>query len=300
MPIHALSVVDPAADIHPDAIVGPFCVVKGNVSLGPGAELRNHATVYGRTRIGAGTIIFPGAVVGTDPQDLKFRGEDSETIIGQNCRIHEAVTVSKGTASGGMKTEIGDNCLIMAYAHVAHDCIIAEHVVIGNNTQLAGHIKVGRKAIIGGMTGLHHFATIGQLALVGSMSGVRFDVPPFMIAEGNPAEPRNVNQIGMLRDGWSEEHIQAVRDAFRQLYHDRGSKPIAEALAAVRATTPVDDKHPVHLLCSWLEEHLQTSVKGRIGEAHRAPVVGGKAAKPARRETPRASSNPGLQSGGTH
>lgn len=290
MSIHALSVIDSAAEVHPDAIIGPFCVVKGPVTIGPGVELRNHATIYGRARIGAGTIIFPGAVVGSDPQDLKFRGEDSETIVGENCRIHEAVTISKGTASGGMKTEIGNNCLIMAYAHVAHDCFLADNVVIGNNTQLAGHIKVGRKAIIGGMVGLHHFATIGELALVGSMSGVRFDVPPFMIAEGNPAEPRNINQIGMRRDGWSEEDILSVRDAFRQLYHDRGGKPLAEVLPAVMANAPQDSANPVRRLCMWLDEHLQTSVKGRVGEAHRAPVVGGKPTKAARRDTTKSNS----------
>jgi UDP-N-acetylglucosamine acyltransferase len=276
MPIHALAVVDPQAQVHPDATVGPFCVINGPVTLGAGVELRNHATVYGRTTIGTGTIVFPGAVIGSDPQDLKFRGEDSETVIGEHCRIHEAVTISKGTAGGGMKTVVGNHCLIMAYAHVAHDCMVSDHVVIGNNTQLAGHIKVGRKAIIGGMVGLHHFATIGELSLVGSMSGVRFDVPPFMIADGNPAEPRNVNQIGLRRDGWSEEHISAVREAFRHLYHDRGGKPMAEVLAKVRAEVPADPTHPVQRLCTWLAEHLQTSIKGRMGEAHRAPVVGGK------------------------
>jgi UDP-N-acetylglucosamine acyltransferase len=283
MPIHPLAVVDPAAEIHAEANVGPFCVVKGAVTLAAGVDLRNHATIYGRASIGAGTIVFPGAVVGSDPQDLKFRGEDSETIIGEHCRIHEAVTISKGTAGGGMKTVVGSHCLIMAYAHVAHDCLVSDHVVIGNNTQLAGHIKVGRKAIIGGMVGLHHFATIGQLSLIGSMSGVRFDVPPFLIADGNPAEPRNVNQIGMRRDGWPEEQIGAVRDAFRQLYHDRGGRPLAEILLAVRAGAPADPAHPVQILCAWLEEHLQSSVKGRIGEAHRPAVVGGKAAK--RRES---------------
>jgi len=283
MPIHPLSVVDSTAEVHAEAVVGPFCVVKGAVKLGAGVELRNHATIYGRSTIGAGTIVFPGAVIGSDPQDLKFRGEDSETIIGERCRIHEAVTVSKGTAGGGMKTTIGNECLIMAYAHVAHDCAVGDNVVIGNNTQLAGHIKVGRKAIIGGMVGLHHFATIGELSLVGSMSGVRFDVPPFMIAEGNPAEPRNVNQIGMRRDGFSEEHISAVREAFRHLYHDRGGKPLAEVLASVRASIPLDPAHPVHYLCTWLEEHLQTSIKGRMGEAHRPAVVGAKT--PKRRES---------------
>jgi UDP-N-acetylglucosamine acyltransferase len=274
MAIHPLAVVDPEAEIHPDATVGPFCYVRGKVIIAAGAELRNHVTVYGRASIGTGAILFPGSVIGSDPQDLKFRGEDSETVIGAHCRIHEMVTVSKGTASGGMKTTVGEHSLVMAYAHIAHDCQLAEHVVIGNNSQLAGHIKVGRKATIGGMVGLHHFATIGELAYVGSMSGVRFDIPPFVIAEGNPAEPRNINHIGMRRDGFSEEDIKALRDAFRQLYHDRNGVPLSEVVARLLVTAPVASEHPVRRLCSWLANHLESSVKGRAQEATRQPAIG--------------------------
>ncbi len=283
MAIHPLAVVDPAAEIHSDATVGPFCVVRGHVTIAAGAELRNHVTVYGRSTIGEGVIIFPGAVVGSDPQDLKFRGEDSETVIGAHCRIHEMVTVSKGTASGAMRTVVGERSLIMAYAHIAHDCELAEHVVIGNNSQLAGHIKVGRKATVGGMVGLHHFTTIGELAYVGSMSGVRFDIPPFMIAEGNPAEPRNVNYIGMRRDGYSEEAINALREAYRALYHDRGATPLSVAVERVRADAPAELEHPVQRLCSWLSEHLETSIKGRVQEATRKPAIG---ATPTRSKKP--------------
>lgn len=272
MPIHALAVVDPQADIHPDAVIGPFCVVQGAVRLAAGVELKNHATVYGRTTIGEGTIIFPHAVIGSDPQDLKFRGEDSEVIIGKRCRIHEYVTISKGTAGGGMKTVVGDECLVMAGAHLAHDCILSNNVVIGNNTQLAGHIQVARKAIISGMVGVHHFATIGELAFVGAMSGVRTDIPPYLIAEGQPAEPRTVNVIGLRRDGFDDETIRGLKDAFRILFHDR-STPKAEALAKLRAETVLPVDSPVHRLCDWVERQLEVSVKGRIQEAFRQPVV---------------------------
>lgn len=276
MPIHAMAVVDPEADVHPDAIIGPFCVVKGAVRLAAGVELRNHATVYGRASIGAGTIIFPGAVVGSDPQDLKFKGEDSEVVVGERCRIHECATISRGTASGGMKTVLGDDVLVMAYAHIAHDCLVGDRVVIGNNAQLAGHVKIGRKAVIGGMVGIHHFATIGDLTMVGSMCGVRFDVPPFVIAEGNPAEPRTINLIGMRRDGFSEADISQVKDAFRVLFHNRGGRTVAEAVAFVRETAPTDPAHPVQRLCTWMNEHLEYAIKGRMQEAFREPVVGGK------------------------
>lgn len=279
MPIHALAVVDPQADIHPDAIVGPFCVVSGPVKIAAGAELRNHATVYGRTSIGAGTIIFPGAVVGSDPQDLKFKGEDSETTIGARCRIHECVTISKGTTGGGMLTSLGDDVLVMAYAHVAHDCRVGDSVVIGNCTQLAGHVKIGRKAVIGGMVGMHHFATIGELSLVGSMCGVRFDVPPFVIAEGQPAAPRTINLIGLRRDGYSEEDIDYVKDAFRVLFHNRGGRTVSESIVVAREKAPENPQHPVQRLCAWMSEHLEYAVKGRMQESFREPVVGGKANK---------------------
>ena len=278
MAIHPLAVVDSTAEVHPEATIGPFCVVQGNVRIEQGAVLRNHVTVYGRTTIGAGSLLFPGCVVGSDPQDLKFRGEDSETIIGREVRIHECVTISKGTASGGMKTVIKDNTLIMAYAHVGHDCIIESNVVIANNAQVAGHVHVGRKAVIGGFVGIHHFATIGELTIVGGMAGVRFDLPPFMMADGNPAEPRNINLIGCRRDGMSDASIRLLRDAFKILYFDRekNGTPLREALAIARALITDDEAaKPVIRLVDWQQEHLEMSIKGRVQEAHRQPVVGG-------------------------
>jgi UDP-N-acetylglucosamine acyltransferase len=280
MPVHPLAVVDQRAQVHPDANIGPFCCVQGEVSIAAGVELKNHVTVYGKATIGPRTILFPGCVIGSDPQDLKFRGEDSETVIGADCRIHEFVTVSKGTAGGGMKTVIGDHCLVMAYAHLAHDCHLADHVVIGNNTQLAGHVKVGRKAIISGMVGVHHFASIGELSFVGAMSGVRFDIPPFMIAEGNPAEPRSVNQVGMRRDGWDEGHIRALKDAFRALYHDRGTVPLSQAVASFKAKLPANAPPALVRLVAWIEDHLESSVRGRAQEATRAPAIGLRTPKP--------------------
>jgi UDP-N-acetylglucosamine acyltransferase len=274
MPIHPLASVDAAAEIHPDAEIGPFCVVKGAVKLAAGVQLRSHASVFGRATIGAGTIVFPGATIGGDPQDLKFRGEDSEVIVGERCRIHECATVNKGTAGGGMKTVVGDECMLMAYSHVAHDCILGSNIVIGNATQLAGHIRIGDRVIIGGMTGAHHFVTIGEIAIIGAMCGIRYDIPPFMMAEGNPAEPRNVNVIGMRRAGIGEGAIEQVRAAFKIVYHDK-AKPKSQGIAELRAAygTGTD---PVHRLADWLQTQLDTSVKGRMQESHRPPVVGGK------------------------
>lgn len=273
MPIHPLAVVDSRAEVHPEAIIGPFCVVQGAVTIAAGAELRSHVSAYGRSSIGPRTIVFPGAVIGGDPQDLKFRGEDSEVIIGADCKIHECVTVNKGTAGGGMKTAIGDHCLIMAYAHVAHDCILADHIVIGNNTQLAGHVKVLSRAIISGMVGVHHFASFGELSYTGAMSGVRYDIPPFTIADGNPAKPRKINDVGLRRAGWSEDDIRALRDAFRVLLRDE-AQPLSQVLAEYKKTLPAAPPAGVVRLVSWIEEHLEASVRGRLLEATRQPAIG--------------------------
>lgn len=268
MAIHPQAIVDPSAEVDETAIIGPFCVVGANVRLGPGCELRNHATVYGRASIGAGTIVFPGAVVGSDPQDLKYKGEDSEVIIGDNCRIHECVTISKGTAGGGMQTVIGDNCLIMAYAHIAHDCRLAEHVVVGNNAQLAGHVVVGRKVVISGLTGVHHFVTIGELAFIAAMSGLRQDAPPYIMMDGVPAEPRGVNMVGLRRDGWSEEDVQAAKEAFRRLYKNRNGSTVAKIVEEIEAS-PEGNSKPVVRLCTWMRDKLDHGIKGRVLESTR-------------------------------
>ncbi|MEK7415877.1 MAG: acyl-ACP--UDP-N-acetylglucosamine O-acyltransferase [Planctomycetota bacterium] len=279
MPIHPLAVVDPQADVHPDATVGPFCLVRGKVRLDAGVELRSHVCVYGRATIGSGTIVFPGAVIGSDPQDLKFKGEDSEVIIGERCLIHEYVTVSKGTATGIMRTTIGNDVLVMAYSHIAHDCQVSDSVVIANGTHLAGHCQIGRRAVIGAMIGMHHFVTIGELTMVAGMCAVRVDIPPYMIAEGSPAaEPRSINVIGLRRDGKTEPEIADLREAFRDLYHDRGATPLREAVTEVRDRFQDKIDTPVLKLCDWIEDHLDNAVKGRMQEAHRASVVGGRPA----------------------
>ena len=268
MAIHPLAVVDPKAEVHETATVGPFSVVGAGVILGPNVELRNHATVYGRSTIAEGTIIFPGAVVGSDPQDLKFHGEDSEVLVGRDCRIHECVTISKGTTGGGMQTVIGDRNLIMAYAHIAHDVRLAERVVIGNGTQLAGHVVVERNAVISGMVGVHHFVTVGELSFVGGMSGVRLDVPPYLMAEGVPTEPRGVNLVGLRRNGWSDEDIQATKDIFRRFFKDRNGVPLARIVEEVEGEAIAQLK-PVARMIEWMKKNLLTSIKGRLLESAR-------------------------------
>ncbi|MHC5068040.1 MAG: acyl-ACP--UDP-N-acetylglucosamine O-acyltransferase [Planctomycetota bacterium] len=267
MAIHPMAVVDPAAQVDESAAIGPFCMVGPGVTIGPDVELRSHVSVMGKTTIGAGTIVFPGAVLGGDPQDLKFRGEDSEVIIGTDCRIHECATVNKGTATGGMLTSLGDQVLVMAYAHIAHDCRVGDNVVIGNNTQLAGHVVIGRRAVISGMVGMHHFVTVGELAFVAAMSGVRTDVPPYLTVEGYPSEARSVNVVGMRRDGWSDADISATREAFRHLFRKREGT-VVNAVAEVRASE-LAAVEPVERLCAWLLDQAETGIKGRVQESAR-------------------------------
>ncbi|MFW5845181.1 MAG: acyl-ACP--UDP-N-acetylglucosamine O-acyltransferase [Planctomycetota bacterium] len=267
MAIHPTAIVDAKADVHEHASIGPFCVVGAGVRLHAGVELRNHATVFGGTTIHSGTIVFPGAVVGGDPQSVHFDNEPSEVIIGHNCRIHECVTINKGTAGGGMKTVVGDNCMIMAYAHIAHDCHLQDSIVVCNNAQLAGHVSVGRKAVISGMVGVHHFVSIGELAFVAAMSGVRKDVPPYVMVEGYPAEVRGLNIIGLRRDGWGREEVEAMKEAFRMIFHDK-SRPKSEAIEELNGS-PICKVKPVSLLSHWMTEHLTEARKGRLAEARR-------------------------------
>lgn len=269
MAIHPTAIVDPQADVHEEVAIGPFCVVHADVTLEAGVELCNNVTVFGKSRIGKGTKVFPYAVIGSDPQDLKFRGEDSEVIIGENNSIHEYVTVSKGTAGGGMKTVIGNDCLLMAYAHIAHDCILSDNIVIGNTVQLAGHVHIGRKAIVSGLAGIHHFVSIGELAFVAGMSAVKKDVPPFMMMEGNPAEVRGLNVVGLRRDGWSDEELAATKEAFRIMYHNKDGKALSESVEQVSGLDIANVK-PVSRLCDWLRTMLDGSVKGRMQESARS------------------------------
>ncbi len=269
MAIHPTAVVDPKAEIHPSVTVGPFCVIHAGVTLAEDVVLHNNVTIFGKSRIGPGTKIYPFAVVGSDPQDLKFKGEDSEVIIGAHNKIHEYVTISKGTAGGGMKTEIGDNCLIMAYAHIAHDCILNNGIVIGNAVQLAGHVRIGRKAIVSGMAGIHHFVSIGELAFVAAMSAVKKDVPPYTMMEGNPAEVRSLNVVGLRRDGWADDVLDATKEAFRIMYHNKDGKALSESVETVSAMD-IAKLEPVSRLCDWLRNMLDGSIKGRLQESARS------------------------------
>jgi UDP-N-acetylglucosamine acyltransferase len=242
--IHPTAVVEPGAAIAASAKIGPFCHVGKSVTLGENVELISHITVSGHTSIGDGTRIFPFASIGHEPQDLKYKGEQSRLVIGRNNIIREHVTMNPGTEGGGMLTQIGDNCLFMVAVHVAHDCIIGNEVIMANNATLAGHVRVGDFAVFGGLSAVHQFVRVGAYAMVGGVTGVERDVIPYGSVMGNRAALAGLNIVGMQRRGFSREEMQGLRNAYQMLFETENGT-FAERVASVgtkfAGIRPVDD-----------------------------------------------------------
>lgn len=229
--IHETAVVDAAAKIGADVSIGPYCVVGPDVTLGDGVILKSHVVIEGITEIGEGTKIFPFASIGTAPQDLKFKGEKSKLIIGRNNVIREHATMNPGTEGGGMETRVGDNCLFMIGSHVAHDCVVGNHVIMANNATLAGHVSVGDFAVIGGLAAVHQFVRIGEHSMIGGLSGVEHDVIPFGSVMGERANLAGLNLVGLKRRGFDRETIHGIRAAYRGLFEGDGT--LEERLVSV-------------------------------------------------------------------
>lgn len=248
--IHPTAVIAPGARLADDVVVGPYCVVGGHVVLEAGVNLRAHVAIEGRTTVGEGTRIFPFASIGYEPQDLKYRGEESTLVIGRSNTIREHVTMNPGTAGGGMVTRVGDNCLFMVGVHVAHDCQIGSQVVMANNATLGGHVVIEDHAVLGGLSAVHQFVRIGRHAMIGGMSGVERDVIPYGQVMGDRARLSGLNIIGMQRRGFSREDIHGLRSAYQCLFSATGTLndrlaevaerfgtigPVADIIAFIRA-----------------------------------------------------------------
>ena len=229
--IHATAIVDPKAQLESSAIVGPYCVVGPNVKIGGEVKLHSHVVVAGDTTIDAQTQIFPFASVGHQPQDLKYRGEESRLEIGAQTTIREHVTLNPGTEGGGMVTRVGDHCLLMVGAHVAHDCQVGDHAILVNNATLAGHVEIGPWAIIGGLSAVHQYVRIGRHAMIGGVSGVENDVIPYGSVFGNRAHLSGLNLIGLKRRSFSRDVIHDLRRAYRLIFAQEGTQ--SERLADV-------------------------------------------------------------------
>ena len=221
--IHPTAIVESGASIGADVVIGPYCIVGASVELAAGVRVLSHAVVTGRTKVGAGTAIYPFASIGHPPQDLKYKGEASSLEIGRNNVIREHVTMNPGTEGGGMITRVGDNCLFMVGSHVAHDCKIGDSVIMANNATLGGHVHVGDHAILGGLSAVHQFVRIGRYAMIGGMSGVEQDVIPYGSVMGDRAKLSGLNIVGMKRQGVSRDDIHALRTAYRLLFAQEGA-----------------------------------------------------------------------------
>jgi UDP-N-acetylglucosamine acyltransferase len=219
--ISQLAVIDPKAEIDDEVEIGPFCVVGPKVRIGRGTRLENNVTIIGRVTLGQFNHIYPGAVLGGDPQDVTYRGSDTEVIIGDYNILRECVTVNRASEKEEGMTRVGSHNFLMACCHVAHDCVLGDRIIIANNTLLAGHVHVHDHASLSGQVAVHHFATIGNYSFVAGCSAVRHDVPPYMLVEGYPAKPRCINSVGLKRNDFSPAVIQALAEAHKLIYRQK-------------------------------------------------------------------------------
>lgn len=258
--IHPTAVIDDHAQIHPTVRVEPYAVIGGQVTIGANTVVGSHAIIDGLTTIGKDNQIFPGAAIGLEPQDLKYRGANSKVIIGDRNRIREYVTINRATDEGEA-TVLGDDNLLMAYSHVAHNCIINNEVIIANGVAIAGHVHVESMAVISGVLGIHQFVHIGKMAMVGGMSRISRDVPPFMMVEGNPAKVRSLNFTGLKRRGFSSDEIRQLKKAFSYLYLKK--IPIKDAVLSLSELS-----NSQHI------RHLQEFIQSSIADGRRGLVAG--------------------------
>ena len=229
--VHPTAIVDPAAQLGAGTIVGPYCIIAAQVSLGENCWLQHHVTLSGPLRGGRGNKFYACCSIGQQTQDLKYGGEPTWLEIGDENTFREFVTINRSTSGSG-KTRLGSGGNFLAYSHIGHDCTVGDAVIFSNNGTLAGHVEVGDHAVIGGLTAVHQFCRVGRFAITGGCSKIVQDVPPFMIADGNPAEVRGINQVGLERAGYAPERIKPIKEAFRIIY--RGKMNTRQALDAIR------------------------------------------------------------------
>ena len=228
--IDKTAIIHKNAKVSKKAKIGPFCIIGSRVEIDDDVELHSHVNIAGNTKIGSGTIIFPFASIGTEPQDLKYSGEENSLVIGKNNKIREYVTINPGTKGGGGKTVVGDKCLFMISSHIAHDCFIGNEVVIANNVAVAGHAIIEDSVIIGGNSGVQQFTRIGRLAMVGGMTGVSKDIIPFGLSFGNRNYLQGINLIGLRRKKYENKKILELDEAYKKIF---SSKNFHENIAKI-------------------------------------------------------------------
>lgn len=255
-----LAYVHPQAKIARNVVIEPFTTIHNNVTIGSGTWIGSNVTIMEGARIGKDCRIFPGAVISAIPQDLKFEGEDSLTVIGNNTTIRECVTINRGTNASG-KTSIGENCLIMATAHIAHDCVLGSNSIVVNGVALGGHVTIGEHAIIGGLAAVHQFIHIGDHAMVSGGSLVRKDVPPYTKAGKEPLSYVGINSIGLRRRGFTTAKIREIQNIYRILYQSKYNNTQAlEKIEAEMEATPERDE-----IILFIRNSQRGIMKGYLG-----------------------------------
>jgi UDP-N-acetylglucosamine acyltransferase len=258
--VHATALVDSRAELADDVEVGPYCVIGPMVRIGAGTVLASHVVVAGRTTIGFRNRFAPFCAIGGPPQDKKYAGEDTELVIGDDNTVRESCTISIGTAQGGGVTRIGSDNWIMATVHIAHDCRVGDHTILANVVTLAGHVTIGDWAVLGGLSGVHQFCSVGAHAMAGGGSVILRDIPPYVICNGNPAEPHGINSEGLKRRGFDTETITLLRRAYKTLYKD--GLTVAEAVAGLEQ---IALEHPAAAdAVRLLKDFVQNSQRGII------------------------------------
>ncbi len=252
--IHPSAIVHPSANIARGVDIGPYCLVGENVSIGKGTVLQAHVVINGWTSLGQDCEIYPFATIGAASQDRKYAGERAFTKIGSRTVLREYVSVQRATGEDQV-TAVGDDCLLLAYVHVAHNCILGNHVTMSNLAQLAGHVEVGDFVTIGGQAGVHQFTRIGRYAMVGGASKITKDVPPFFLIEGNPAEPYGLNSVGLRRAGFSVEERNEIKKFYKILYNPKLN--VSQAVEEMRAEASSD---PGRELVAFLEAPSQRGI----------------------------------------
>jgi UDP-N-acetylglucosamine acyltransferase len=230
--IHPTAIVDKNAEIDASVEIGPYCVIQRNVIIKKGTKLLSHVVIQGRTEIGENCTISPFASLGGPPQDISYKEEDTSLFVGSNNIIKEYVTMNRGTIHGGGITKVGNNNFIMAYTHVAHDCMVGNNIIMANCATLAGHVEVSDSVIFAGLCAVHQFCRIGKHAFISGLTGVPKDVPPFMIAAGSRAKLYGLNVVGLERHGFLKEEISKLKKAYRILF--RSALPLTESLKIIK------------------------------------------------------------------
>jgi UDP-N-acetylglucosamine acyltransferase len=253
--IHPSSIIDKDAEIDSSVEIGPFCYVGPKVKIGAGTTVISHARIEGPTTIGRNNRIYPFTNIGAAPQDLKYKGEESELIIGNDNTIRECVTLNRGTIGGGNVTRVDNGCLLMAYSHIGHDAHIHSGVILANSVAVAGHVIIEENAIIGGLVGITQFCKIGRHAYIGASSMIHKDVPPFSTAIGNPVVPRGINKVGLIRKGIPESNVKELTKAFK-IYFMKGLT-VAEAEKEALSDCDVNIPEVTHFI-----DFIRTSPNG--------------------------------------